>query len=264
MKRIAVMVLLGFVVVIGTVRIASAAPQVLAALPVGEPYKLVCHNGVCGAEFSAICLQPKRPAPASHTPYRVLAKDMKFLKLTGLRADGTVATLPASALKVASLRSQTSVRFFLDEDVLEKRQLQSVSVGFDHMITLLPAPEEDDGLKQTVADIAEASAGVERVSESWVEINADNVSIARVTVRISNELPNSGSITKDMSDDLMERAISSETTSSETALDSARQLVGNCQRRSRFMPLRRCLEEYHDQIMLGLNGKYWSALKPGS
>lgn len=24
------------------------------------------------------------------------------------------------------------------------------------------------------------------------------------------------------------------------------------------------LEAYHDQIMIGLNGKFWSALKPGS
>jgi len=264
MIRITVLALLGVILALGHARTASASPQVLAALPVGEPYQLICHDGICDAEFSAICLQPKRPAPASHTSYQVLAEDLKHLKLTGLTTDGKTVALPATALGIASLRSQTSVRFYVNEDVLEQRQLQSVSVGLERMVALLPMPLDDGTAPQTPDEIADASAGIERIGKPWAEVNADNLSIARVTVRISNELPQSDDVTKEQSDQFIERAIGSESGMSAAASESARQLVGNCQKRSRFMPIRGCLEDYHDQIMLGLNGKYWSALKPGS
>jgi len=264
MIRLPILVLFAFVFVLGNTGAASAAPQILAALPMGEPYQLACHDGKCAAEFSAICLQPQRSAPASYTPYHVRAEDMGHLKLTGLTANGTVVSLPAAILKIESLRSQTSIRFFLNEEVLEQRHLKSISVGLYRMIALLPAEEEGDTAPQTKGDITSASSGIDRFGKAWAEINVDNMTIARIAARIGNELPKAGNVAKEQSDKLMELAVEHEPKLTTGSLGSARQLVTNCQLRSRFMPMRRCLEEYHDQIMLGLNGKYWSALKPGS
>jgi len=263
LMRLPLLALFGFVFVLGNAQVAFAAPQVLAALPMGEKHRLICDDGVCGVEVSAICLQPRRPAPTSHTPYRVRAEDADAVRLTGLTADGRVVALPAAMLKISSLRSQTSVRFFMNKDVLEQSGLHAVSIGIERMIALLPEPLDGD-TPQTVEDIAAASSGMHRVGAAWAEMYANNLAIARITARVGNELPKSGGDTTALSNQLMDRAFGYEANLSAGVLGSARRLVKVCQRRSRFMPMRGCLEEYHDQIMLGLNGKYWSALKPAS
>jgi len=257
------LVLFGLFFVLGNIHAASAAPQVLAALPMGEKYTLICDDGVCAAEVSAICLQPKRPAPTRHTPYRVRAEDADALRLTGIMADGHVVALPVTMIKISSLRSQTSVRFFVGKGVLERQGLHAVSIKIERMIALLPEPSEGD-TPQTVEDIAAASSGMRRVGAAWAEMYANNLAIARITARIGNELPRSRGDATALSNQVMDRAFRGEPKLSVGVMGSARRLVEVCQRRSRFMPMRGCLEEYHDQIMLGLNGKYWSALKPAS
>jgi hypothetical protein len=255
---------MGFIFAMGHVREASAAPQILAAVPVGGPLELVCHDTVCEAEFSAICLQPRRRLPARGTPYRVLAEDLGSVTLSGHTIDGRTVALPSTLLKVASLRGQTAVRFFVENDVLEQRGLQSVSVDFDRIIALLPVPTEDDSAPTTTADIVEAVSGIRLVGQVWTEFNADNMAIARITVRIGNGLPWAAPATNAESDRLFRLAVSHETAISAGALDSSRQVVALCQRRSQNTPMRTCLGDIHDQIMRSLNGKYWSALVPGS
>ncbi len=264
MIRLSFVVVFGVFFTIANVDISVAAPQVLAAVPVDEPYILKCHDGVCDAEFSAICLQPKRKAPTSETAYQVFADDSSAVRLTGITKQGLSVDLPSELLTVSSVRSQTTIRFTLDRSILKTRQLRSVSLGLDRMVTLLPVPTKDDANPQTSADIHHAVAGVRRIGKKWGDANVDNMMIARITDRIGNMLSAHPSGATDDIDQLVRTAVMAEPEMSAEAIDSARRLVAVCQRRSRFSKMRGCLEEFHDQIMLGLNGKYWSALIPGS
>ena len=264
MTRLSIPVLMGLILAIGTVGGASAAPQILAALPVGGPLELVCNDTICEAEISAICLQPSRHSPPRGTAYELLAEDLGSVALSGYTADGRTVTLPSTLLRVASRRGQTAVRFFVERDVLEQRGLRSVWLDFDRMIALLPVPTEDGSAPQTEADIVEAVSGIWRIGEIWAEVNADNMALARIVVRVGNGLPRAGTVSNAESDRLLQLAVGRETTLSQRALNSSRQLIALCQRRSQYTPMRICLGENHDQIMLGLNARYWSALSPGS
>ena len=264
MTRLSILVLLGFIFTLGNVREASAAPQILAAVPVGGPLELVCHDTICEAEFSAICLQPTRRQPVRGTPYEVLAEDLGSVTLSGHTTDGRKVTLPSELLRVASHRDQTAVRFFVEKDVLEQRGLRSVSVDFDRMIALLPLPVEDGSAPQTTADIAKAVSEVRQFGPVWAEINGDNMTVARIAVRIGNGLPRIGSVPNAESDRLLRLAVGHETAISPSVLKSARKFVALCQRRSNITPMRSCLEAIHDQVMRSLNGKYWSATSPNS
>ena len=42
---------------------AAATPQMLAVAALENPQNLVCENGVCSVELSAICLQKNRRFP---------------------------------------------------------------------------------------------------------------------------------------------------------------------------------------------------------
>ena len=53
MSRISILVLMGLVFTMGYAREASADPQILAALSMGGPLELVCHDTICEAELSA-------------------------------------------------------------------------------------------------------------------------------------------------------------------------------------------------------------------
>jgi hypothetical protein len=171
--------------------------------------------------------------------------------------------LPDSLLKISSVRSQTTVRFSVAQRILEEKQLRSVSLGLDRMVTLVPEPDKKDLAPQTAGDISHAVAGVRRIGKMWETGNADNMIIARLTDRIVNVLSDNTDEIPDIGQ-VMLAAVADEPTASKAAVDSARRLLAVCQRRSRFSKLQGCLEEFHDQIMLGLNGKFWSALIPGS
>jgi len=264
MARSTIFVLVGLIFALGNVREASAAPQIRAAVPVGGPLDLVCQDGLCEAEFSAICLQPWRHLPARGTAYIVHTADLGSVALSGYTTAGQAIPLPSSLLKVASHRGQTAVRFFVEKDVLEKRGLRSVSVEFNRMIALIPVPMEDGSAPQTTADIVEAVSGIKRIGQVWAEYNADNMSVARIAVRVGNGLPKAGAVSNAQSNRILRLAVAQETAISPSALDSSRQMVALCQRRSRYTPIRVCLGDIHDQIMRSLNGSYWSALAPGS
>ena len=132
------------------------------------------------------------------------------------------------------------------------------------MVALLPAPTDDGSAPQTTADIAEAVSEVRQFGPVWAELNGDNLSVARIAVRIGNGLPRTGSVPNAESDRLLRLALSHETAMSPGVLKSARKFVALCQRRSKITPMRSCLEGIHDQVMRSLNGKYWSATSPNS
>jgi len=264
MTRLSILVFLGYVFTLGNVGAASASPQILAAVPVGGPLELMCHDGVCETEFSAICLQPGRRAPQRGTPYRIHTADIGSIVLAGYTATGESVALPSSLLHVASLRGQTAIRFFVEQKVLNRRGVRSVSIELNRMIALIPEPQDDGASPQTTAEIVEAVSGVEKIAHIWAKYNSNNMSVTRIAVRVSNSLPMTGGVSNTQSDRMLKLAAAQDPNISPEALETSRRMVALCQRRSHFTPMRNCLGEIHDQIMRNLNISYWAALEAGS
>jgi len=264
MTRFSILALLSFVFFMTNGRDVYAEPQVLAAVPVGEPLELVCSEKTCEVEFSAICLQPDRHLPSPGTTYKVIEGDRGSIVFSGRSANGGTVTLDSSLLMVASHRGQTAIRLSVPRKLLEDKGLLSVSVDFDRPIALLPQPTQDGSAPQSPAEIAKAVDGIRRFGQIWADDNADNMSVARLTVRMANRLPPSGFVPNTTSDRLLQHALGQETAISPRALGSSRRLVALCQRRSQYTTMRKCLADFHDQIMRSLNGRYWSILDLGS
>ena len=264
MTRISVLVLLCLVFTMTNAREVHADPQVLAAVPAGEPLEFVCSEATCEVELSTICLQPDRHLPSPGTTYKVIEGDLGSIAFSGRSADGGTVTLDSSLLKVESHRSQTAIHVSVGRKVLEHKGLLSASVDFDRPIALLPQPAQDGSVPQSPAEIAKAVDGIRRFGQIWADDNADNMTVARITVRMANRLPLSGFVPNTTSDQLLRRALGQETAISPRALESSRRLVALCQRRSQYTSMRKCLADFHDQIMRSLNGRYWSILDLGS
>jgi hypothetical protein len=264
MTRFSMLALLCFVFVMTNGREVYADPQVLAAVPVGEPLELVCNETTCEVEFSAICLQPDRHLPSPGTSYKVIEGDLGSITFSGRSIEGGTVTLDSSLLKVVSHRGQTAIRMSVARKLLEHKELLSVSVDFNRPITLLPQPAQDGSVPQSTAEIAKAVDGIRRFGQIWADDNADNMTVARITVRMANRLPPSGFVPNTTSDQLLQHALGQETAISPRALESSRRLVALCQRRSQYTAMRKCLADFHDQIMRSLNGRYWSILDLGS
>jgi len=260
MTRFPILALLSLVFVLTQGREVYADPQILAAVPVGEPLEFVCSETTCEVEFSAICLQPDRHLPSPGTAYKVIEGDLGSITFSGRTAGGGTVALDSGLLKVASNRGQTAIRLSVAKKILEHKGLLSVAVDFDRPIALLPQPAQDGSMPQSTAEIAKAVDGIRRFGQIWANDNSDNMTVARITVRMANRLPPSGFVSNTTSDQLLQHALARETAISTRALESSRQLVALCQRRSQYTAMRKCLADFHDQIMRSLNGRYWSIL----
>ncbi len=260
MTRFPMLALLSLIFAMAHGREVYADPQILAAVPVGEPLEFVCGDTTCEVELSAICLQPDRHLPSPGTKYKVIEGDLGSIAFSGRSAGGGIVALDSSILKVASNRGQTAIRLSVARKILEHKGLLSVSVDFDRPITLLPQPAQDGSMPQSTAEIANAVDSIRRFGQIWANDNSDNMTVARITVRMANRLPPSGFVPNTTSDQLLQHALDQETAISTRALKSSRRLVALCQRRSQYTAMRKCLADFHDQIMRSLNGRYWSIL----
>jgi len=264
MTRILAMIFMVLILIAAGGRMATAAPQILAALPAGSPQQLVCKAGVCEIEFSAICLQSSRPLPDRGTLYQVRSADLGALKLWGRTADGATVPLPADLVRVESRRGQTAVALSVPRRELDRRNLASVTLGLDRLVALLPVATDSDTTPQSAADVTQAIAGLRLVGGAWTEINIANMTIARLTQRLRNRLPANNVTAAEALDRQWHRVLAEEASIPPATRASALNLVSLCQRRSGHTPLRRCLGDFHDQVMRSLNGKYWTALAAGS
>ncbi len=238
----------------------GAAPQILALLATDGTVPLACSDGVCTAEFSAFCLQRKRPDPAPGTQYTAMGGEMTLV-VGG--ADGSVRRVPAGDhLTIETRRSYTAVRIGVSEDLLAAWGAVSLALEVGTGTALVPVPGAADPDPQTTADIALAlgpqrARGDRILAQSPVETGA---------VRLTNRLI--GALPPDRTDDrtrqrLWDRVVAPSAGSFPPAsLARAESIYRRCLAKveaGRFYSLRDCLEIGHDALMIDLNVKYWEA-----
>lgn len=247
--------------------VARAAPQIIAAVPSNGPVQLVCDGAECAAEFSTICLQRSRFTPFAGTPYFIRQADRGAVAVTGVRRNGETLFLDPGLLRVASLRSQTAVRFVVPAETLEALGLARVSVTVHRLATLIPRPVAGDPQPQTADDIALAVKEIHGAGAYWAEINAEKMAVARLTNRVINGLPRNGSVSDDEGAALWEAAAALEAGLPEDVLEMTHGLVDHCRETGSFtgsFSMRYCLGIIHDQYMRSLNFEYWKAIRPTS
>ena len=245
---------------------ASADPQILAAVPPGQPLYLTCDGTKCIAEFSSICLQQQRDFPAAGTIYQIAREDIGDVHLVGTGRSGEKVNLPVSLLNVKSQRSHTAVRFYVDQISLDERGVGKTSIMFDRLVALYPQKKSQPDMQSpphSDQDKEIALSGIERIETMWAEINADKMILSRLINRLANYLPLESNLSQSKVKSLFSHAVDQEQTFQPVMQGEAKRLVMNCQQRTGML-LRKCLGTIHDQVMRDVNLNYWNMLKPGS
>ena len=246
---------------------AYAAPQIVAAVPTGEEVELVCAEGGCSAEFSAICLQQSRIAPSRGTAYALLGPERTAIAFTGTRKDGATVALSPALLSFDSYRGYMAFRFSVPSAFMKDRGLTRLTVKVERLAMLLPVPEAGDPKPQTADDVALALREVETTGRYWAARNGENMAMVRLTSRIINRLPPKGSISAAESEALWQQALAPEKQLTGEPLAWNRRYVDYCRENAMLQgsfPMRRCLGNAHDWFLKDLNTDYWKSLKPTS
>lgn len=245
----------------------QSAPQIVAAVPNGGAAELVCNAGTCSAEISSICLQRGRTSPLALTAYVIHGPDRDAFKVTGHRPGGGTVSLGTDILHFTSLREHWAFRVSAPARVLQSLGLERLMVTIKRLAMLTPLPEDGDVEPQTSADEAQAERELKVTGGYWLDMNPENLGMARLTNRIINRLPAEGSVSKETGDALWQREITTEKGLSRDALAFNRSYFDYC-RKNALIPggfaMKRCLGTAHDWFMKDLNVNYWKSLKPTS
>lgn len=240
---------------------AAAAPQMLALLATGEATPLRCEDGICGAQFSGICLQRERPAPQAGTAYRAQGGALTLV-LTG--AGGATWRMPAGDfVAIATKRSYTAVQIGLPEDLLRKWGAVSAALEVGARVTLAPVPVAGDANPRSEAENALALGPQRALAERIVARSPVESGAIGLTGALVNALPPHGRTDREGRESLWNRIAAPRGASyPRAALETARALYDRCLarvERGLFFSLRQCLEAGHDSIVLDLNIEYWKA-----
>ena len=259
--RIAVMAL--FVVLPLTQ--AQAAPQVLALLATQGATALDCTGDECAAEFSTFCLQQERPTPDTGVAYEAHG-DAIALVVTA--ADGTRRRLPASEhVAISSKRSYTAVQISVPESALRAWDAVGVAVEVGEGVSLVPEELAHNPDSMTAADIALATGPRRRLGEMIVVQSRPEVDAIHVTNALINALPEHGRVTPERRQTLWAETMEPWASAlGPKSIQRARELYDVCQgwvTDGKALRLRGCLEVHHDELMIGVNARYWHAA-PGS
>ncbi len=239
---------------------ASAAPQVLAALPSdGVPF--ACADGYCQADLSTYCLQRYRPAPERGTAYTPATPDTFMLVVT--TADGTLRRLPAADyVAFEKGRGFTAVTARIPEDVFSHLGAVDARIEVGANASLLPQPQAGDPDPLTAEEIA-ATVGPLRALGTEVVDASPRANVARILSTVINTLPAEGRVGSERLAEVGIGAIEAGGAAAEPGvLSMARAEVEGCVAaiaEQRTFNMRQCLEISHDQLMRELTIDYWNA-----
>ncbi len=245
---------------------ASAAPQILAALPVQSGIKLTCAEGVCAAELSTYCLQRERPAPSMGTAY-VPASDEQFTLV--LTADsGKEVRVPASQhMTFVEHRGFMAVAASIEMGRLRALGATDAKLVVWEGASLIPVAEPNDPNPLTEDEIAFVTDSLRDHGQRIVD-ETPKAATAQMLAKLNAALPAAGPVTSNSFDTMWMQSIGDELPlpSSGPALSGAREAFDDCIGGNTAYSvggLKRCLEYQHDDLIRNLNIEYWQS-QPGS
>lgn len=234
---------------------AVAAPQIMGLVATTEPVPMQCDGEECSALLSAFCLQEKRLPPDLESAYRPAGEGQVFLVVTA--ADGRTVRLPANGLiQFSSRYGYTAVEARLSLERLAGVPPAALAVEVAPLAALIPVEKAGDPHPLTREEIAIATGPWRLAAEAVMEGNSDESDSVRTVMRLVNALPAAGDITPENREPLWERA-------GPGAPSRARQVFDACLRtvdQAISYPLRRCLEERHEEMQIKNTRLFWRSL----
>ncbi|MDD9903875.1 MAG: hypothetical protein OXT06_09935 [Rhodospirillaceae bacterium] len=268
---------------IGFIGAATAAPQVLMVVTPSDEMPLTCENGICSTEVAAICLQPDRSNPQRGKSYSVRASDAKIqgarssrvedtMTLIGRTAAGQEMVLPAAKLlNVNAEREHYAVTLSVDEAVMRQHGLTSLAVRVTGNVLLFPDADQDDPNPQTPSDLQIAETTQRGTAERVLSKHNDELTGARMVRYAINALPRDRASSETEREAARNAAMQQPASADavayvKDAFFACRSVTDHAviKRYDSRYSYRACLGVMHDEIIDGVNKKYWDALKAGS
>ena len=246
---------------------ALAAPQILGLVATADtPTELTCHNGMCSAEFSAICLQQGRDAPTNDTPYQALDDTALTFVLTG--HDGVRRRLPATGLTIRSARSYAAVTIRIPESVVRSLGGGRVALEVGQGVALFPVPSPGDPEPQSAAEVAAAIHEFRNVGQATLADGSPLAYAYHGMMAMINALPDNGNRLSDMQESHLARQTLKGVRMSAEARDFTEERLEFCENLTSGAwyagGLRPCLQQQHDAFITSKNHDYWNAAGAGS
>ena len=256
------------VLIVAPLADVGAAPQMLALLATNGAAPLTCENGVCRAEFSAICLQQERKVPTAYTLYELVGDGEVSLVSTDWAGNEQRVALAGPNVRIRTLRQYSAIEISVPETDLVAREGVELAIDVGPRVTLIPTPQPGDPDPHTYAEVVEVT-GSKRVAAAWLDRAVDtSVIVVQITNELINSLPPDEDlglkIAAQLEADILARhgADASKTRAAEMAL-STYKVCHLDKYRAYYRSVRRCLQAYHDHMVKTLNSKYWSLVKDG-
>lgn len=179
-----------------------------------------------------------------------------------------------SHLRFASARRHLAVRVSVDRAALEALGVSRIKVEIAENVALLPVPRPGDPDPITEGEAALFTDPLRHLGSLIVVDDAARMQAARVTSRMINPLPQSGSAgapggEAGAGEPLWRRATAA--SGADSLSPEARKRARGAFELCRFVgsvggpsSLRRCLQEQHDGFVDFLNSNFWKAVKTGT
>lgn len=194
------------------------------------------------------------------------------MTLIGETAGGRQVVLPAGEyLRVLAEHDHYAVTLSVEESVMRRNGLASLSVRITGNVLLFPDAEPQDDNPQTEADRQIAQTTLRGVAEKVLGQRGDTLDGAKVVRTAINALPRNRQTTEGERRDAQRRAL--EARVSDTARAHAEKAFDACGSvadsaggagSNAHYGYRHCLGIMHDGLIDGVNREYWDALKAGS
>lgn len=240
---------------------AVAAPQMLG-LTVASATPLHCADGVCSAEFSAICLQEKRKMPRPGARYAALDPERIILHVR--KADGSTVRMAGGALiRINTARAHFAVTISVPEAAKKTLGATRLAVSIGRDVTLVPVVTTADSANYSLREIAHARRVLRPAARDLIDGKNEDA----VSARILNKLINGSRDTAMRREGLWERTVGAKhkLDTKVPGVQTAAKNYKMCQTMPRTKGFfRSCLKLFHDGHMSRLNLRYWSVVGAGS
>ncbi len=244
---------------------ATAAPQILAALPVSSGIELSCANGVCAAQLSTYCLQRERPAPSMGTAY-VPANPSHFVLVLESEHGRDVRVPAGEHMRFVENRGFMAVAATLEHGRMVALGARSAKLVVHENASLIPVAVPDDPNPLTEKEIAYVTDSLREHGKGYVD-NRPEAASAQLLAKLNAALPEAGMMSNTSFEGTWRQAIGDEVPLPDgPALSRAEDAFNDCAARGKVQMnggFKRCLEFHHDDFIRGLNIEYWEN-QPGS
>ncbi len=239
---------------------AAATPQMLAVAALENPQNLICEDGVCSVELSAICLQKNRRFPGSQSVYHPYDPDS--IQLVIHDVDGNELRLIADDYAaIRSKRTFTAVTVRIDENTLKGLGAVDAAIVVAEDTTLVPDPIPFDNYPHTADEIAYTAGPLRIMASGWMAGDGDQTVAARLMNKMLNGLTDNTT-----GGDLWHSATGLGEIPTDAGEIQAKAILDSCVSKAAgdANALRRCLEMKHDSTMYQMNLDFWDAAGAGS